>query len=300
MSKTQPLPSFQFVNSTIDAPAVPRDLAVRALIRKQAMKKAAATRKKNGSYGKHNLRQYPVFVEPTQSNPTETQIIEGAIVTTTDPAHKQDTAISNTNPFRTPLKHTKGKKESRSANPQMCFAILALSQNLPATLSATGYELSSMKSDFDILDLSTLASMFAGRAARAALSQDPQNLIHQLRARQQWSYLSYLPQLYGHYPCLNAATDCVVARARQIMSPHEDWEGAVIGLYVRALDTLQKALDDPQQRYTAEVLCATEILSLYEVIIFYNFMRYILMHFGSFWIPWASVRGFNIPQERPS
>lgn len=265
MSKTQPLFSFQFVNSTVDTPIVPQDLAVRALIRKQAMKKAAATRKKNGSYGKHNLRQYPVFVEAMQFNPAETQIIEEAIdclPTASDPTYEEDTTIYTS---RKPLKATKGKKDGQSADSQMCLAILALSQNLPATLSATGYELSSMKSDFDILDLSMLASMFSGRAARAALSQEPQNLIHQIRARQKWSYLSYLPQLYGHYPCLNAATDCVVARARQIMSPHEDWEPAVLNFYVRALGALQKALDDPEQRYTPEVLCATEILSLYEV-----------------------------------
>jgi hypothetical protein len=34
---------------------------------------------------------------------------------------------------------------------------------------------------------------------------------------------------------------------------------------VKALDSLQKALDDPTERYKAEVLCATEILALYEV-----------------------------------
>jgi hypothetical protein len=34
---------------------------------------------------------------------------------------------------------------------------------------------------------------------------------------------------------------------------------------VKALDSLQKALDDPSERYKAEVLCATEILALYEV-----------------------------------
>lgn len=105
---------------------------------------------------------------------------------------------------------------------------------LPGTLSAKGYELTSMKCDFDLLDLSTLATLHVGRAARAALSQDPYHLIYQLRSHKKFSYLNYLPSLYGHVPCLSDAADCVIARARQIISPHENWEAAVITFYVKA------------------------------------------------------------------
>lgn len=55
---------FQFVNSTPEDPAVPQDKAVRVLIRKQAMKNASAARKRDGNYGKHNLRQLPLFIPP--------------------------------------------------------------------------------------------------------------------------------------------------------------------------------------------------------------------------------------------
>jgi hypothetical protein len=39
----------------------------------------------------------------------------------------------------------------------------------------------------------------------------------------------------------------------------------VLAYYIKALESLQKALDSPKQRFKPEVLCATEILALYEV-----------------------------------
>ncbi|TVY65515.1 Uncharacterized protein LSUE1_G006332 [Lachnellula suecica] len=261
---------FQFVNSTINAPTVPRDLAIRALIRKQAMKKASAARRRDGNYGKHNLRQYPVFLIDTENKngQTVTEIKEQALPV----EYIREKAISHYNAG----KYTKEKEtprpnvtkaEKNTVERQRLLAKLNLTtEGVPGALSAKGYELTSMKSDFDILNLSTLATLHIGRAARAALSRNPYHLIYQLRSNKQSSYLSYLPSLYGHVPCLSDAADCVIARARQIVSPHENWEAAVITFYVKALDSLQKALDCPKDRYKPEVLCATEILSLYELL----------------------------------
>jgi hypothetical protein len=61
MGSKTPIFTVQFVNATVTNPTAPKDPAVRAIIRKQAMKQAAETRRRDGSYGKHNLRQYPVF-----------------------------------------------------------------------------------------------------------------------------------------------------------------------------------------------------------------------------------------------
>lgn len=261
---------FQFVNSTINAPTVPRDLAIRALIRKQAMKKASAARRRDGNYGKHNLRQYPVFLFNQDNNsnvPTVTDVKEQPIEYVDEkpisPSQETKFVVEEHKTARRP------KSERNSVDMQHALAKKALSTSLdglPGSLSAKGYELTSMRSDFDLLDLSTLASLHVGRAARAALSKNPYHLIYQLRSHKKFSYLSYLPSLYGHVPCLSDAADCVIARARQIISPHENWEAAVITFYVKALDSLQKALDSPKQRYRPEVLCATEILSLYELL----------------------------------
>jgi hypothetical protein len=269
----QPNVEFQFVNSTIDAPTMPRDQAVRALIRKQAMKKASAARRKDGNYGKHNLRQYPVFVvEPaTHVVPSAVAVLDQEV---REIQQDNDIDIIKTEPLTPPgvrkYKVLPEKEAHKTTRQKAWIASLALSRTPCTSLPATGYELTNIRSDFNILDLSTLASMFASRAVRNALSQYPLQLVHQLRTQKQWSYLEYLPSQYGHYPCLRAATDCVIARARQILSPNEKWESAVTYFYCKALGTLQKALDDPSQRYSAQVLCATEILALFEVRI-YNF-----------------------------
>jgi hypothetical protein len=122
-----------------------------------------------------------------------------------------------------------------------------------------------VKNGFDIIDLSTLATYHVGRTTAEALSSDPLQLVNLLRFKQ-WSYLSYLPSLYGRSACLNDAVDCIIARVRQILAPTGEYgHKEVIQLYLRAIDSLQKALNSPRQRLEADVLCATEILALYEV-----------------------------------
>ena len=305
MAENQPKMEFQFVNSTINAPTVPRDLAIRALIRKQAMKKASAARRRDGNYGKHNLRQYPVFVVDQENNNGQT-IVEVKEQSSSPDESSSSTSEKSISPYDGG-KHLKeehkavrsnGNKADKNGNGidrQRWLATLTLTENLPGSLSAKGYELTSMKSDFDILGLSTLATLHIGRAARAALSQNPYHLIYQLRSHKQWSYLSYLPSLYGHVPCLSDAADCVIARARQIISPHENWEAAVITFYVKALDSLQKALDNPKQRYRPEVLCATEILALYEVCSYPRRPENstLLTYLDSFLIPLERQHGFG-------
>ncbi len=131
--------------------------------------------------------------------------------------------------------------------------------------SAKGFELVTMKSGFDIIDLSTLATYRVGRAMAEALSSDPSQLM-QLLDFKQWSYMSYLPSLYGSSACLDHAVDCIVARVQHIIAPKgEMGEREVIRLYLKAISSLQKALNCPAQRLAADVLCATEILALYEV-----------------------------------
>jgi hypothetical protein len=263
MANAHPTLEFQFVNSTITSPTVPQDAEVRALIRKQAMRKASLARKRDGNYGKHNLRQYPVFIYEQDSAVAE--IWESAKELGIRVQRKEGSKST---------KHLGTIKESRRnllevetalAERQRLLKKLALVETIKPGLSPDGYELKSMQMDFDILDLSTLATLHIGRAVRGALSQNPFQLVSQLKAHKRWSYLSFLPTRYEHIKCLRDATDCVIARARQIVSPNKKWETVVIAFYVRALDSLQKALDDSTKRYQPEVLCATEILALYEV-----------------------------------
>jgi len=258
MAKQTTTFEFQFVNSTISSPDVPQDLAIRALIRKQAMKKASIVRKQSGTYGKHNLRQYPVFLD--QDDKEAVVELWNREKDLGSSAQRSMSTIDGT-------KQTKGKPKSERRHEAERLRWLSRLDALPENaLSAQGYQLTSNLFDFDILDLSTLATLHIGRAVRGALSRNPYHLVHQLRSHKRWSYLTFLPSRYCHIKCLKDATDCVIARARQIISPGENWEPIVIACYVKALDSLQKALDCPKQRYQPEVLCATEILSLYELL----------------------------------
>ena len=229
------------------------------------MKKASAARRIGGNYGKHNLRQYPIFLfdQPVQPNTIE---IEAAARTWNPEKGVQEEYDVRAEDTVVKVKEQRPKANKKNENERhQWMARLALADSPPRTVSAIGYELTSMKTDFDILNLSTLSTLHVNRAARAALSRNPYQLIYQLKTYKQWSYLSYLPSRYGQVPCLRDATDCVIARARQIISPSRNWEAAVISFYVKALDSLQKALDCPKTRFMPEVLCATEILALYEV-----------------------------------
>lgn len=246
MAEEPTVTEFQFVNSTIATPRVPQDLAVRALIRKQAMKKASAARRRDGNYGKHNLRQYPVFIYDESNN--------------TNGERRDSVQELDRQAEIARLRNAK-----KIAERHEWLTRFTLGEPIPISPPAKDYELASLTSDFDILDLSTVATLHVNRAARAALSKNPQQFIMQLRANKQSSYLSFLPSMYGQLPCLSDATDCVLARARQIISPNRSLEAVAISSYVKALDSLQKALDDPSERFKAEVLCATEILALYEV-----------------------------------
>jgi hypothetical protein len=263
---------FQFVNSTVEDPSKPQDVKVRNMIRKQAMKKASAARKKDGNYGKHNLRQLPVFVNNTTDLPIEPKVIE--ILTPPKSSTSSSTSSSPSSEERDPLtppKETRVQhKRSQHAmvERQRLMARLALAESLSAGMSAKGYELTSMKNDFNILDLSTLATLHVGRFTRGALSNSPENLIQQLRAKYdpQYTYLSFLPARYEQVGILSDAANCVIARARNIVSPNKNWEGAIVTFYLKALRSLQKALDDPRRQYQPDVLCATEILALYELL----------------------------------
>lgn len=256
---------FQFVNCTLDNAIVPQDVATRALIRKQAMKKASAARKKNGNYGKHNLRQYPVFVDgraesiPT-TNPRPISSSYEIVFRQQQTSPELERGSSATIIESLPV----FERARSKSHPQ-----LALSESegtrIPASLPLTAYESVSMRYGINIPDLSSLTTFHVSRATRKALSTDPSQVTNLLRYNQ-WSFFSYLSSSYETSPCVKSAVDCVVARVRQILSPSEhSLDSTVISSYVKALNTLQKALDCQNQRYSPEVLYAIEILALYEV-----------------------------------
>jgi hypothetical protein len=145
------------------------------------------------------------------------------------------------------------------------LSTLAATANVQANLFQTSYELMTMKYGFDAMNISMLACIHINRAARQEFLANPSQLS-QILTKKRWSYFSYLPSRYGQSTCLNDATDCLVSRVRQIVSPDgAPWENTVITLYVRALNSLQTAIQCSNSCLDADVLCATGILALFEV-----------------------------------
>ncbi|KAL8959956.1 MAG: hypothetical protein Q9183_005549, partial [Haloplaca sp. 2 TL-2023] len=119
--------------------------------------------------------------------------------------------------------------------------------------------------DFDVIELSALTAIHIGRATAEPLHDRPSRLLEILQSKQ-WSYFDYLPGRYGQTPCLDDAICCVAARVRQWITNHSKPTRQVLELYCRAVKSLQAALDDPCERLHPNVLCATEVLSIYELL----------------------------------
>jgi len=250
MRSLVPAGNVQFVNATVDNPSAPKDPAVRVVIRKQAMKKVADIRRRVGNYGKHNLRQYPVFYQSNNEGAAAKEVMD-------QEEYDNRTGYAEGWPSQNDQRNASRRNDIGHG--------MSWTGGISPKPSAKGFELVTMKSGFDIIDLSTLATYHVGRATAEALSSDPLQLLSLLGFKQ-WSYMSYLPSLYGSSACLDDAVDCLIARIRHIIAPNgEKGEREVIRHYLKAIDSLQKALNSPSQRLAAHVLCATEILALYEV-----------------------------------
>jgi hypothetical protein len=213
------------------------------------MKNAADTRRCGGNYGKHNLRQHPVFYQSNNDGGAAEEIIDlEEYNNRTGFVEGSQSQTDQPNMKRNNVEHGISSRGS-----------------IPPKPSANGFELVTMKNNFNIVDLSTLATYHMGHATAEALSSDPLQLLRLLDFKQ-WSHMSYLPSLDGSSACLDDAINCIIARVRQVIAPNgETGEREVIRLYLMAIDSLQKALNSPSQRLAAHILCATEILALYEV-----------------------------------
>ena len=80
------------------------------------------------------------------------------------------------------------------------------------------------------------------------------------------SYLQFVPSRYGISDCVTAATNCVLGKVKSILAPQQFKRNeTMLVLYSKALKTLQDAISDESSCLDADVLCATQLLSLHEV-----------------------------------
>lgn len=231
------------------------------------MSKAAAARRKQGNWGKHNLGQSIVVVSEAQAVCRETVRRRTESRSGADhglPSPPVDTGITNSIDLEPHALHSDGGLEHDDAKspPEQR---LTYRPAVPVNMPSTGYEMLRMKCNFDILDLSALTTFHVGRITTEGLyACRPRGLINVLQCRQ-WSYFSYIPCRYGHFPCLDDAARCVASRVRGWVEGEVKTSATVLSYYVKALNSLQAAVNDPVQCTQPETLCATAVLSIYEV-----------------------------------
>jgi len=255
--------SFPFIVS--NGPRVPKDPAVRTLIRKQAMRDVGMARKKKGSYGRVNMRQYPAYEATTDPIRSATDGFR---------ADSNDSRVSLGSDSDSTLQGDTDELELERLDGDAVVPFNRLvaeqivtynSLSLPTLSPNPDYERVRNKFGLDLTDLSILTNFNVGKSTIAILSADPSRLAS-LLGQQQWSYLEYVPGRYGRSECLTAATNVLLAKAHLVLAPREDQGHALCSrLYGKALRSLQDALTDESKALSADVLCATQLLSLHEV-----------------------------------
>jgi hypothetical protein len=253
---------FHFINTT--GPKVPKDPALRTLIRKQAMKDVGIARKKRGGYGRVNLRQ------PSSETCTSVRIRSSESIDSSSTDTDQPTDV-------TPDSETVSLTLATDTDASTPDDQLALTRHTHTWLAdkewmmplngppATDYERLRMKYHFDIRDLSILTSFNIGKGTMLAISNNPE-LLTTLLGSQMQSYLHFIPSRYGHKTFLTAVIDCVSAKVHSKLYPrNEMFEGMILRMYAKALAHLQEAVAGDESSLDPDLLCAIQMLSLHEV-----------------------------------
>ena len=239
MQQSSSFEPYEFVSVDSSSNAgIPRGEDTRRLIRRQAMSRVAADRRQKGNWGQQTRGQYPIS-RPELGHQAEAE---------------NDAAA------------TGALRTGSSSRQQDVPPMETIRSTVPASFPSSGYELMRIKHGFDLLDVSALTSFQTGRITAQLLFREPFRLAQVLQCRQ-WSYFSFLPSRYGYIACLDDASNCVAARIRQWMSfPSAPPNDYVLSLYSKSLISLQSSLNDPVLCRQPEVLCATAILAIYEVL----------------------------------
>ena len=270
MSSTQNKNETGIFFVTTSDGSFPKSGVIRKRIRKQAMSKIAAERRQRGDSRQYNIGQYPEeIVGSIVSHYDENEYpLPEKLCTGISIPQVPSTSLRSPPPFSTPSYSSLAHSFSLASDTgqDRLSAHAAPFNTIPPPMQVMGYERMRIDYNFDVLDLSALTGFHLGQIASKTLSANPESLVGLLKCRQ-WSYFSYIPSQYGHSKCLDDAIHCIAVRIRQYVGGHEVTPShSVIQLYLAALRSLQDCLDDPSRQLDSDVLCATEILAIYEVL----------------------------------
>jgi hypothetical protein len=260
------LQEFQFIVS--DGFQIPDDPEVRTIIRKQAMRDVAAARKKRGDYGRINLMQYRVLDRSTG-------VPKGMVGHGLDSSRESASLVSKASSRSTSATDMTASRgvvwfdhPTASLVPAEQYETWLCS---PVANPTNGYEALRAEYHFDIMDLCLLTSFHVGQSTMSAMARDS-NLLGTLLGKQISSYLSFVPSRYGHKPYLTAVVDCVIAKAHgALYPPNACFFASMMRMYGKALHAVQEAISDEEATRDADLLCAVQMLSFYEVSRPYTF-----------------------------
>ncbi|KAF2096710.1 hypothetical protein NA57DRAFT_58607 [Rhizodiscina lignyota] len=227
--------AFTWVNST--SARIPEDAQTRTQIRRQAMRNVAIVRKRTGIRRNRNTRQYPIFMtdavasEPEGSN-------DLLPVPRRANSHEEDTGE---HPWQAWSMQESREVLSAFSNPENLVIDLDLLQSQTVKIQYR----------FDLQELSELL--------------EQPSKVSSFMGRKSPSYRAYFQSQYGRSACLTDAADALIVLLQGI-SKSGSFRGGYLSLesYGRALESLQRALNTPGE-VTPDILCATELLTLYEV-----------------------------------
>ncbi|KAI1379011.1 hypothetical protein F4677DRAFT_410311 [Hypoxylon crocopeplum] len=215
----------------------------RTRVRSHAMRATAASRRKTGTWGKRNLRQLP-------ENPILDEVTRGHSIST------DDKACTGTG-------STVYQPNTDSASSKSLWRFPR-----PTNMPLSGLELLAAEIGIHILDISALTEIQCGWTA-CAIFTSQRSSIKGLISRRQSSYLYCAASRYGHNTYLDEALRCVAIRAKRIIAPSsQSFDKSESLHYVAALNSLQKAINDDGERQRPDVLCAINLLSLFELLQF--------------------------------
>jgi hypothetical protein len=257
-----PLQEFEFIVS--DGPQIPEDPKIRTIIRKQAMRDVVVERKKRGSHRRANTMKYRVVDSGTDTS-TRTVILDTG-ASGESPSLDSRTSFRAAKRSATEMTASRGLiRFNQSTTATAYFEEHQTVPHVPTVTLTNGYEALRSKYQFDITDLCLLTSFHVGQGTMSAMARDP-DLLQTILGKQMGSYLYFLPSRYGHKPYLTAVVDCLIAKAHGTLHPHDTKMSArVLRMYGQALKAVQTAISDEEASLDADLLCAVQMLSFYEV-----------------------------------
>lgn len=264
---------FEWINSSHDEQQY--DAEQRRVIRVQAMRAAASSRKKTGTWGKLNMRQPAVIRYTTVGS-------GGDGSSSSDDGGTTSYDSSNGGQFRSSVRARDAWKPKNHVIPIIRYLKsdgtpdttrpAALSQSeqwngrLERPMPLLGFEYLSADIGINVLDLEELTCVATGQLAGPLLAQDLASLT-KVMVRSRQSYLIHIPARYGHSTCLDDALRCVAVQAKRVLVPNYAPNGRtdLYGLYGKALRSLQNAVNNEDDWSNPCILGAIEVLSMFEV-----------------------------------